>query len=228
MNRLWPLLSVFAWGCGVPDEGIAVGNPGQLDVFVQDVPEGVVLDSARFSVASIELMPCGSGDVVVLDPVEFDVIGLSPVEHPAGEWCEAFVLPDGDDALTLVGTNASGQPFDFALSPEAFSLLGPYAVDGGRVAIVLVITDSLENSIEEAEIDIGPDTGVAFEPELVVPDGLYVIEENGEIRFEDGPLASPDSASGGCGCSNSGPQIGWLLFATLLWLPRRRRWADVG
>ncbi|MEZ4321566.1 MAG: MYXO-CTERM sorting domain-containing protein [Myxococcota bacterium] len=225
------VLLLFAFGCSDGGNGTAVGNPGHLDVYVQDVPEGVALSEALFKVAAIELVGCDRDVAILQLDTTFDALGPSPVDMPAGEWCSTVVLPDGADSFLLEGTNTEGETFMFSLSPAPFVLDGAYTIDGNQVVVGLSLADRVSDVANEAEAG-APDSVPAgqfgddelFQPELVVPGGLF-LDEDRDGRGEEGSLvAAPTSASADCGCSSvSAPSAGIIALAGMLGWRRRRR-----
>jgi len=229
MRTAAPLL-LLAVGCTDGGNGTAVGNPGHLDVYVQNVPDDLALSSASFRVAAIELVGCDRSDVQILqlDPT-FDALGPSPVEIPGGEWCHTVVLPDGDESFLIEGIDPDGEPFMLGLSPQPFVLEGAYVIDGNQVVVTLSLAEAAAFSGEESEgnepaMDSGPGDGLGFEPGLVVPDGLFLDDDADGRASGDEALVATPVQSQACGCGTAtAPGGGVILLAGMLgWLRRRR------
>lgn len=227
-------LALLGVACSDGGNGTAVGNPGHLDVYVQEAPDGVQLSSALFRVAAIELVGCDRDVAILQLDVTFDALGPSPVEIPGGRWCSTVVLPSGEDSFLIEGIDRNGEPFMLGLSPDPFVLDGEYEIDGNQVLLTLSLAENVQEAIENdaaaapADEQDGEPTfagGAAVEPGLVVPGGLF-LDETLDGRAEGDPqVASYTEVRGECGCASTAapPAFVIALAGILGWRRRRER-----
>ena len=225
MRSVALLLALTA--CDPTGDGTAVGNPGQLDVYVENVPEGLRLDSAEFSVAVIELVSCDRDVAILQLDTVFDALGPSPVEIPAGEWCQTVVLPAGKGSFSLSGADADDIAFEIELSPEPFVLEGEYTIDGNQVVLSLSLADQaslLAGDDDGAEpAPISENDAGAPTPALVVAEGLFTDSDADGRGTDELRLAVAVEPTVDCGCANSSrPSAGLVLLGGLLGWGRRR------
>jgi len=209
--------------CDPTGDGTAVGNPGQLDVYVQNVPDALRLDSAEFSIAVIELVGCDRDVAILQLDTVFDALGPSPVAVPAGDWCKTVVLPSGEDSFSLSGVDADDRPFEIALSPQPFVLEGEYTIDGNQVVLTLSLADQASQfTTDEAEPD-PVSGGIEGAPSLVVADGLFTDADADGRATDEVLLAVAVEPAADCGCGHtSQPSVGFVALAGLLGWRRRR------
>lgn len=218
------LVWVALAGCSDGSDGTAVGNPGEMDVVLVGVPPDVQLRQADFAVAAIELVGCERRVQVLQVNTVFDALAPSPVELPAGEWCDTIVLPAGKDSLVIAGQDAIGD-FGVVLSPDPFALEGDYVVDGNTILITLALRPEV---LTAAEIDGDPlplEDGATLDTDLVVAEGLYV-DENRDYIADEQELAAVLADGPVCGCASTATPASWLfLIAGIAGTLRRRRGA---
>ena len=253
MSR-WVGLALCLTACveGTPDQGTFVGNPGNLDVAVVEVPEDIVLDLAEVSVTDLWLVGCdGPATDVRVDQV-FDALGGddAPVPFPGGRHCLAGLAVDPVLGVRLVGQTAAATDFTMVFDPGVLVIDDPIWIDGHEVLWVVPLA-----GLDAAGIDaLGPGADIAPDDPLAAEvtsrtgsgglysdtngDGLWSSAEGliGGVRvvdyastgFDQGigaEAAQPDGA--GCGCHGGATSGGgWALWAglILLWsrLDRRR------
>ncbi len=192
-------------GCSAPRNGTAVGNPGHLDVSV-NVPPGVTAESAMLRVAAIELVSCaeqGRGRLTIVDvDTTFDGLAPSPVEIPGGEWCTTILLPDGEDAFVLEGTDADGESVLVGLTPDPFVFDGAYRIDGNQIVVALDLgtVDVTADNVEST----GPfgEEGLMASP--LSSSGVFLDDDaDGRVGDAEAQVAEQVAPEGCGGCSTS-------------------------
>ncbi len=234
-------------GCGGgPHQGTAVGNPGNLDVSIGEIPEEVELDMADIHAADLVLIGCDGEAALVPVQTTLDALGPSIVDVsvPPGLWCGALLTldPEVDGQILLGGSTTGGTDFTVALELGSIPLQDTFFVDGTELLLVLPLKDILDVSEIESRgplVDIGADDPSALDwaGQLGERANLYEDQDGNGILTEPDTFvggAVPDTGadaaayadsaqSGGCSCQ-AGSSPGWLwLFAIPLLFRRRER-----
>ena len=241
----WVVLLV-ACAEGDPSQGTAVGNPGNLDVSVADVPDEVDLDVATVYAADLLLFDCDVG--VALVPVQAPLDGLAAstveVPLPRGRWCSGLLTldPRTSGQVVIGGTTDGGTRFSVALNPGALRLPDDVVVDGTEWLLVMSLADSLDVLALEARgsnVEVTADDPDAIAWALAL-DGAATLFEDGD---RDGVLSDADSivggpsdtgfmsldrmdtglseADAGCGCQMARGIATWWVFLLPWWVRRR-------
>jgi hypothetical protein len=158
-------------GCGGdPYQGTAVGNPGNLDVSIGDIPDEISLDVAEIHAADLVLLGCDAGAAVVPIQTLLDALGPSSVDIsvPGGTWCGALLTldPEVSGQVVLGGTTAGGTDFTLAMDLGSIPLRDPFYVDGTQLLLVLSLGDIIDIADIEARgavVDIGADDPSAID-----------------------------------------------------------------
>lgn len=213
-----------------PPEGTAVGNPGNLDVDVVDVPDGVSLESVTVAARALVTDRCPGLELVDADVV-LDALGPSsePVPLAGGEHCGGWLVLEGDAPIVVTGATDAGTAFTLELDPELLELGGPFWVDDTTLLLGLSL-----GALDPAELDaLGP--VVELSPEDPLTEELAATASGGVWRDvdADGRIDAPDevlataigdaqAADAGCGCRSASVTGPWWL-ALVAWALLRRR-----
>lgn len=225
---------------GDPNEGIAIGNPGVMELAI-GAAEGLEVTAALLETPELVLVDC-EGEATPV-PVEEDMLFLGAgVDVPSGDWCQlhavaAFVFieawvedePDqvilfelGVDTLILNGPTTDG----FTIGEEELLLLEILPPDW---------TSAAELDPQEEELIVEPshpmyEGFVALVREEAAlfadADGDGVVDDE---ERDDGLTASTaepqepddDDATPGCSASGGGAGSALLLFVVAATLRRR-------
>jgi len=244
------LICALLTACGgEPLQGTAVGNPGNLDVSVGDVPDEITLDLAEVHAADLVLLGCAGEAAVV--PIQSVLDGLGPsavdIEMPGGSWCGALLTldPAADGQVVLGGSTTGGTDFAIAMDPGSLPVHEDFLVDGNELLLVVSLGDVLDVAEIEsrgATADIPADDAAAVGWSDLLSDrtGLYEDRDgNGVLTDADdfvagaigpgsdtGPFgdaamaADAEASAGGCSCQTGS---GWSWLWLLLPLVLRRR-----
>jgi len=252
---LWlAAVSGCAPGIVPPDQGVAVGNPGNLRVDLAPI-EGVSFARTRIEVGELSLEACDGTLVSVVSNLELDRLSEQAVEIPRGSWCgvhldevwlETTVRFEEDDeaaveALGLgwerivlsgpVGSQPSddlaiwfGAPDWLPVEELARWLYEEDALDEGDDS-----DDVAEILLEESRLLIdadsdGPDTGDEVVGRLDIEALEAEDEEDEEADRSDSEAAERSGCGGG---EDDGSRALGLLCFGLLGARRRMRRAGV-
>lgn len=236
---------------GEPHHGTAVGNPGNLDVSVGEIPFEISLDLADVHAADLVLLGCDGEAAVVAVQAVLDGLGPSDVDIivPGGSWCGALLTldPAVDGQVVLGGVTSRGTDFTVSLNPGSIPLQDAFLVDGTELLLVLRLGDILDASDLESRgvtVDIPADdpSAIGWAGALGERAELYE-DQDGDGVFGDADtfvagFASDTGISGdavalqdsqaGCGCQSGAGWAGlWLLALPLAFRrrdsPRRRQ-----
>ena len=238
-------------GCvaGDPHQGTAVGNPGNLDVSVGDVPDEISLDRAEIHAADLVLLECSGGVAVVRVQTVLDALAPSPVEIPvpSGTWCGVLLTLDPEvlGQVVLAGTTDGGTTFTLDLNPGSIPLHDGFSVDGTQLLLVVSLGDSVDVDAIEARGAVAAIS--ADDPDAIAwADALGEETVLFEDRDSDGVLSDPDTVLAGkalqdtggsfdqpleaqsvgegqgCGCQLNRATSGWWVLLALVAFRRRR------
>ncbi|MCB9765755.1 MAG: hypothetical protein H6739_38630 [Alphaproteobacteria bacterium] len=234
MIRLLPL-ALLGCHAGEPQDGTAVGNPGNMGFSATDSPSDVDVAQAELEIDQVWLPGCGAEPGETLDVyLTVDLFEPSdhPVEVPAGTWCGVELLVADEGGLRVSGQTTGGTTFDVSMDPGTLALDKELEIDGQLLLFTLSLSVFLNADDIEAlgeDVSLDPDDAAAINWarearesgelwEDVDGDGIALEAE--DLRLT--ALAGGEGKSTTSCATGGGAGGGWLVLLALVGVLRRR------